>query len=99
MKRMRFGKHKKVKKKKIDALSAGDEKERIRAAMEAQYKRKPKKFYFRKNYRVARSGVESLFLLPMRLQRGPIYPTYNKRTGTSIIIILFIILPVDVSTS
>lgn len=78
---MRFGKHKKVKKKEIEANSAGDEKDRARAAMEAQYKRKPKRFYFRKNALVASCAIKSLFLLPRRFKRGPIYPSYTKRLG------------------
>lgn len=76
---MRFGKHKKVKKKEVAANSAGDEKDRARAAMEAQYKRKPKPFYFRKNALLASCAVKSLFLLPRRFKRGPIYPSYTKR--------------------
>jgi hypothetical protein len=79
---MKFGKHKKVKKKEVAENSVAlNEEDRVRAAMEAQYKRKPKPFYFRKNLRLATAGVQSIFLLPRRLRRGPIYPSYSKRLG------------------
>lgn len=64
------------------ACEGQSEEGRVRAAMQAQYTRRPKLVHLRCDYELALAVVRSAALLLMRIKRGPLHPSYNKRTGT-----------------